>query len=161
MFVRAQTAFPELEVTVASSDPWVLLFENLVTPEEAAQIVRACPKYERSIAGDEVSPERTSTQCWCDENGGCMEHEVVRRLTDRMLNVTLVRCCIPFASFLKRSISILAFAHRRSAPRCITLKACMTSFAKVQFQGSISTCVCRRSAPQTITLKESQTQLAV
>jgi len=57
-------------------------------------MVGACPNLERSLAGDQLSPVRTSTQCWCDEKiqpatqSACMRNEIVHDLTLRMLNVT-------------------------------------------------------------------------
>ena len=91
MFERALADFPELEPRALSTSPWVLQFENLVTAEEASAFVGACRKFDRSLAGDQVSLVRTSTQCWCDtsdDSGKCMEHPAVVALTDRMLNIT-------------------------------------------------------------------------
>lgn len=88
MFERALTDFPQYEPHALSADPWVVQFENLLTAEEAAQMIRACPQYDRSMAGDQLSPVRTSTQCWCDEKAGCMQNSTVHALTERMLSVT-------------------------------------------------------------------------
>eukprot|EP00966_Prymnesium_polylepis_P080339 1861010-Prymnesium_polylepis.2 len=51
-------------------------------------MVDACPQFDRSMAGDQLSPVRTSTQCWCDDKDGCMRHATVQAVTERMLNVT-------------------------------------------------------------------------
>ena len=89
MFESALADFPELEPVALSRDPWVLQFENLLTKEEADAVVEACSgRFERSLAGDQLSPVRTSTQCWCDERDGCMRVAAVEELTRRMLNVT-------------------------------------------------------------------------
>jgi hypothetical protein len=90
MFARATTDFPELEVTALSTSPWVLQFENLISADEAQQMVAACKTFDRSMAGDQLSPVRTSTQCWCDDKEGCMQTDIVRKLTDKMLNVTML-----------------------------------------------------------------------
>jgi len=100
MFERALADFPELEPTALSQPtpgtddaPWILQFENLLTAEQAAAMLGACPNLERSLAGDQLSPVRTSTQCWCDDKPQpnappCMESATVHELTMRMLNVT-------------------------------------------------------------------------
>ena len=41
----------------------------------------ACAEYDRSLAGDEVNPVRTSTQCWCYEP--CLRDPRVRRVVER------------------------------------------------------------------------------
>lgn len=92
MFERALRDFPQYSPTALSTDPYVLQFEDMVTPEEAAAIVAAGANngkgFERSLAGDQLSPVRTSSQVWCDETGGCMQEAAVRNLTARMLEVT-------------------------------------------------------------------------
>ena len=35
-----------------------------------------------------LSPVRTSTQCWCDDTHGCIDHPTVQRVTERMTNIT-------------------------------------------------------------------------
>ena len=99
MFERALTAFPEYQPTALSRPspgtddaPWVLQFENLLTEDQAMAMIAACPPkgWSASLAGDQLSPVRTSTQCWCDEGGGCMRAEAVHDLTMRMLNVTML-----------------------------------------------------------------------
>ena len=71
MFRRALVDFPEHSPTALSEDPWVLQFENLVSAEDAQALVQACTRFERSLAGDQLSPVRTSTQCWCGQEDGC------------------------------------------------------------------------------------------
>ena len=96
MFERALTAFPQYTPIALSkpteespSAPYVLQFENILNEEEAqAMIARAGDKLERSLAGDQVSPVRTSTQFWCDDSDGCTSDETVLKITERMMNVT-------------------------------------------------------------------------
>ena len=90
MFEQALVDFPQHRPKALSSDPYVLQFEDMVTAEEADEIVGRCTtKFERSMAGDQVSPVRTSSQCWCDDaNGDCTWHPSVVALTERMLNIT-------------------------------------------------------------------------
>ena len=92
MFERALT-YTEYSPTALSrppEGPWVMQFENLVSVDEAAAMIAACPNLERSLAGDALSPVRTSTQCWCDTSNGCMGADAVRTLTERMLNISMV-----------------------------------------------------------------------
>uniref|UniRef100_A0A7S4AYU3 Fe2OG dioxygenase domain-containing protein n=1 Tax=Chrysotila carterae TaxID=13221 RepID=A0A7S4AYU3_CHRCT len=89
MFKRALSDFPQFSPTALSTDPWVIQFENVVTAEEAAIMTESCPKFERSLAGDQLSPVRTSTQCWCGE-GECLQNENVHAVTERILNITQV-----------------------------------------------------------------------
>ena len=96
MFERALTAFPQYTPIALSkpteespSAPYVLQFDNILNEEEAqAMIARAGDKLERSLAGDQVSPVRTSTQFWCDDSDGCTSDETVLKITERMMNVT-------------------------------------------------------------------------
>ena len=44
-------------------------------------------KLERSLAGDQVSHVRTSTQYWCDDSDECTSHPTIRAVTERMMNV--------------------------------------------------------------------------
>ena len=67
LFERAPIDFPQYSPTVLSSPagpveggPWVLQFEDLISPEEArAMIGIAGDKLERSLAGDQLSPVST------------------------------------------------------------------------------------------------------
>ena len=80
--------FPQFEPKALSTDPWVIQFENIVDEAEAHAMVNACPIYERSLAGDQVSKVRTSTQCWCDQSNGCEQTEIFRNVTNRILEIT-------------------------------------------------------------------------
>ena len=65
MFERALQQFPQYKPTVLSSDPYVVIFDDFISDAEAAAIRRLCePHFERSMAGDQLSPVRTSHQCW-------------------------------------------------------------------------------------------------
>lgn len=74
-----------------STDPYVLQFENMVDPQEAQDMINRCAqfdRFERSMAGDQLSPVRTSTQCWCDDTHNCIDHPTVEKVTERMMNIT-------------------------------------------------------------------------
>ena len=91
MFAASLRDYPQYEPTALSTDPYVVQFENLVTADEAKDFIDRCDlngKFERSLAGDQLSPVRTSTQCWCDEKDGCLAHPTVEKVTRRLLNVT-------------------------------------------------------------------------
>jgi len=65
MFENIASDYPEYSPTVLSKDPYVIQFENLITPEEAAAMIKiAGDRLVRSLAGDQLSPVRTSTQYW-------------------------------------------------------------------------------------------------
>ena len=118
MFERSLAEFPELEPVAlsrpssaeADDAPWVVQFDNLLTPEQAQAMVNACPNLERSLAGDQLSPVRTSTQCWCDDKEGCMGTEVVHDLTLR---------CVPLGASATRN----ALWPLHAAP-CMRLPSC-------------------------------------
>ena len=89
MFERALRDFPQHDVKALSTSPYVLQFDNVVTPEEAKQFQRlAGDRLERSLAGDAVSPVRTSTQFWCDDADGCTSDPTIVEVTKRMMNIT-------------------------------------------------------------------------
>ena len=46
--------------------PWVVTLENFINDEEVAAFISGCSDhFDRSLAGDQLSPVRTSQQCWC------------------------------------------------------------------------------------------------
>jgi len=88
MFQAALQDFPQYEPKLLSSDPPILQFENLITPEEAkAMIAIPGDKLVRSLAGDQLSPVRTSTQYWCDDSDGCTRNQVIEAVTRRMSRI--------------------------------------------------------------------------
>lgn len=92
---RALNEYPQFSPTALSrptSDdekaPYVLQFEDMISAEEAAAMVSvAGDKLERSLAGDAVSPVRTSTQYWCDDSDGCTSHPTIMNVTRRLMDV--------------------------------------------------------------------------
>ncbi len=89
MFKGALRDFPQYSPLALSEAPYVLQFENLIDEGEAADLIARCAnRFERSMAGDQVSPVRTSAQCWCDDNNGCTAHPTVVAVTERMMNIT-------------------------------------------------------------------------
>ena len=90
----------------------VMSFDDLVTQEEADALFNACTSFDRSLAGDQLSPVRTSTQCWCGEGslhpsarppvhpstasdlrcgeGECAENPIVQAVTSRLLNISMI-----------------------------------------------------------------------
>ena len=94
-FERART-FVEFAPTVHSSPattggPWVMTFDNFISDEEAdAFITSTAHHFERSLAGDMVSPVRTSQQAWCQYGiaPDCVDHPLVNRVHERVVNVT-------------------------------------------------------------------------
>ena len=78
------------QVTVLSSDPWVLLIDDFLSDAESDAVQRAGSNsgtsWERSKAGDGVQAARTSSTSWC--KGRCMQdptiNTVEQRVTDLM-----------------------------------------------------------------------------
>ena len=59
-----------------------------IAPEEAdAFIHTTADHFERSLAGDMVSPVRTSQQAWC-QTEPCLSNPLVNRVHERVVNVT-------------------------------------------------------------------------
>ena len=88
LFERLLRDFPEFTPVALSTDPYVVELHDFVTPAEAAAFQRVCkPHFERSLAGDQLNPVRTSFQCWCNFPG-CFMDEDVHRVTRRINHVT-------------------------------------------------------------------------
>ena len=74
--------------TTTTTTIQVVELHDFVTPAEAAAFQRVCkPHFERSLAGDQLNPVRTSFQCWCNFPG-CFMDEDVHRVTRRINHVT-------------------------------------------------------------------------
>lgn len=90
MFERAEQ-MTELGPTVHSRSPWVMTFDHFVTDEECqAFIDTSSTHFDRSLAGDVVSPVRTSRQAWCQPGIAteCYNHPLTQRVGERVANVT-------------------------------------------------------------------------
>lgn len=73
----------------ADGKPYIVQFEDVVSATEAETIIGiAGRKLERSLAGDQVSSVRTSTQYWCDDKDGCTSHPTILAVTERLMNLT-------------------------------------------------------------------------
>lgn len=78
--------------------PWVMALQDFISDEEAEAFISTCSShFDRSLAGDQLSPVRTSYQCWCSSNA-CESHPLVVRVAERISNVTQapVRYMEPF-----------------------------------------------------------------
>lgn len=88
LFERILAEFPQYSPVALSRDPYVIRLDDFVTDEEAAAIQEVCrPHFERSLAGDQLNPVRTSFQCWCNFPG-CFANAHVHRVTQRINAVT-------------------------------------------------------------------------
>ena len=68
--------------------PWVVTLQNFVQDDEVEAFKSTCEHhFDRSLAGDQLSPVRTSSQCWCSGNA-CEAHPLTTRVADRIANVT-------------------------------------------------------------------------
>ena len=87
------------DITVMSTDPWVVVFDNFVSEEEInAMISTVEGNWERSTdtgqanefgeVGRVLSTGRTSSNAWCREN--CMTHPNVEHLTSKIQEITRI-----------------------------------------------------------------------
>ena len=68
--------------------PWVMTFENFIREEEIEAFISTTDAhFSRSLAGDVVSPVRTSQQAWC-QVAPCVDNPLVNRVHDRAVNLT-------------------------------------------------------------------------
>lgn len=78
--------------------PWVMTLANFLSDEEADAFTSTCEShFDRSLAGDQLSPVRTSSQCWCSGNE-CERNQLTQAVAMRIANVTRapVRYMEPF-----------------------------------------------------------------
>jgi prolyl 4-hydroxylase len=93
---------PALEVSVVndrSLPPWVITFDNFLTPEECDDMVqlgyKAGFKLSEDVGEEKVdgtvdskkSSGRTSENAWCSSRSGCRDDDVAQRLHNRMSQV--------------------------------------------------------------------------
>jgi prolyl 4-hydroxylase len=87
------------DITVMSTDPWVVVFDNFVSEEEInAMISTVEGNWERSTdtgqenqfgeVGRTLSTGRTSSNAWCRHN--CMTHPNVEHLTSKIQEITRI-----------------------------------------------------------------------
>jgi len=99
MFSRLKDEFDErYNVTIHSTSPWVVTFENFMTPAETSAIIRVVDKWERSTdtgqsnqfgeTGRVLSQGRTSTNAWCRER--CEADPHVQNVMKKIEEVTRV-----------------------------------------------------------------------
>ena len=98
-FERALSEYQSLGPKVLSRDPWVMSFDNFLSDEEVEAVVKHGEgRFERSTASggrkdDEFIPLksdiRTSWTTWCDTSA-CLEDPIVKRIYNRVSNVTRV-----------------------------------------------------------------------
>lgn len=84
--------------TYGKAAPWVITLEDFISDAEADAFTSSCAKhFDRSLAGDQLSPVRTSYQCWCSANE-CEEHPLTKAVAARISNLTRapVRYMEPF-----------------------------------------------------------------
>lgn len=58
-------------------DPWILAFDTFLSESETDHLLKlGGHNFERSLAGDGVTPVRTSSTSWCNVQS-CLEDEKV------------------------------------------------------------------------------------
>ncbi len=94
-FVRLMTSFPQYSPRALSRPggaagehaPWVVTLRDFVSDDEASAFIEGCAEhFERSLAGDQLSPVRTSKGCWCSENE-CHRDERTRAVAERISDI--------------------------------------------------------------------------
>lgn len=89
-FRRALDVYGQYRPRVIHRDPWILAFDNFLTDEEADHVVEtAGHRFERSLAGDGVTPVRTSATSWCNVPS-CLNDLRMQEIRQRIANVTRV-----------------------------------------------------------------------
>ena len=100
-FARAVAGFPELGPRVLSTDPWVVVFDNFLRPDEVEALKRlgAAEGFTESVDAGERLPDgrfraiksaaRTSETAWCVTEK-CAQDDLVQSVTDRIANVSRV-----------------------------------------------------------------------
>ena len=95
---RILSDFPQYEPEAISQPggrhgehaPWVITLRNFLSDEEANAFVEGCSHhFDRSLAGDQLSPVRTSSQCWCSNNA-CARDPRTQGVAHRIANLTQV-----------------------------------------------------------------------
>ena len=90
-FRRAIDQFGHLQPRVLHRDPWIVSFDSFLTPSEAdGLLAKAGHSFERSLAGDGVTPVRTSSTSWCNV-ATCLDDPLVQDVRARIANLTRVR----------------------------------------------------------------------
>lgn len=70
--------------------PWVITLQDFLSDAEAQAFIDGCShSFQRSLAGDQLSPVRTSSQCWCSHNA-CSRDPLSSMVARRIANVTRV-----------------------------------------------------------------------
>jgi prolyl 4-hydroxylase len=127
-FVRLLRDFPQYHPTALSwpggpkgrRAPWVVALDSFLSDEEAAAFTSTCEEhFERSLAGDQLSPVRTSSQCWCSSNA-CERHDLTRRVGERIANLTRseVRYFEPFQVLRYEPGQFYRVHHDQNSGRC-------------------------------------------
>ena len=66
-----------------------MTFDDFLSEEETERIIKLCASsFERSLAGDQLSPVRTSHQCWC-QMPPCVDDPVIRSISERISGLTM------------------------------------------------------------------------
>jgi len=72
---------------VRGTAPWILTLSNFLSDAEVDAFISSCQShFERSLAGDQLSPVRTSQQCWCADNE-CGQSPLTRAVEERVRHV--------------------------------------------------------------------------
>mmetsp|Transcript_9811 Transcript_9811/g.13483 ORF Transcript_9811/g.13483 Transcript_9811/m.13483 type:complete len:367 (-) Transcript_9811:88-1188(-) len=99
MFANIAEEFPHFGITVISTDPWIVTFDNFLSDEEIHALISTNEgKWERSTdsgtmnefgeTGRKLSTGRTSSNAWCRHE--CLNNPHVQNVMNRIEEVTKV-----------------------------------------------------------------------
>jgi len=89
-FELALKRFPHLKPRVLHREPWIVEFQEFLTPHETDHVLKtAGHSFERSLAGDGVTPVRTSSTSWCNVET-CLRDTLFQTVRARISNITRV-----------------------------------------------------------------------
>jgi len=86
----ALETFPQYRPRVIRQEPWILAFDSFLQEAEVDELLKkAGHNFERSLAGDGVTPVRTSSTSWCNVEH-CLADPLVQNVRQRISNLTRV-----------------------------------------------------------------------
>jgi len=89
-FQEALDRFQHLRPRIIRREPWIVQFDEFLKPWEADHLVKTGGhNFERSLAGDGVTPVRTSSTSWCNVPS-CLGDTLFQSIRERIVNVTKV-----------------------------------------------------------------------
>ena len=110
-------------VKPGSAAPWILTLRDFLSDEEVQSFLDGCAShFERSLAGDQISPVRTSKQCWCAAPNACGRSAVTARVEERVRDLLSIPTIEHFEPFQVLKYEPGQFYKVRRAPVRIRMR---------------------------------------